>query len=993
MERDTLRRVSGLTIISGPAGSGKTERLVMLAAGRVEADPFAATLVLVPTARHGDQFRRRVVERRGVALNLEVTTLHFFARKVADTSAIPAIDVTTELLRRATRREIDAGAAGRFAAIAETPGLHALLAVAVSELVGLDVEPSALAAAAGRAGSADHEALASVYGAYRDLLEQHRWRDPRETPTLAAEAIRAGAPVPGLVLIDSFEFLNPRELALVAALARRTEVAVALDREGSERARWTAERLDALAPDAAREDLSPRPGTASVSARTAFDNEAQLREIARAIKQTLAEDSSLRPSDFAVVFRQAAPHLTLARRVFAEYDLPFDPAAGERLASRPFGAWVLQLLRLPQHDWRLTRVAALLRSAFLDRSRWDVPNDTVDHALRIGRDRGLFAGMDALLRLPRALSAVADDVAERREGYAGRLRVASDVMERVAEGLDALLGGAPRTAGAWAASLDAALFGEDGLARVSVEGYESLDVETSALRADLDALRAIDEALGGPEIELDEFTDELEARMQRPGTLLREAGGVLLAPMHTLHGLRFAHVFVGGLAEGEFPAPRRSGGFLDRRGREVLEAGGLALPPEARATEDELWATATSRAGTSLSLWRPRFDEGGRPRAPSWYWHAAASAPTAEQPHEIAATTPEVAASLRELAVSLSSRWRDGERRRPRGLDAWPLVVRAAAPVEQRRRSFAAAGAHEGDLAGIAASSAVERLTAESARWSASRLESYRTCAFQFFGRYALRLSEVEEEHVEADAAVRGSVVHDILEETLGPLYEAGRALLPETLDAAVARMRERGRELWDTAPAKWSFGRAALWRYQWDETADGIESLLRREAEANAALGVERIAGLEAPLDGTSMPGVEPRFALIGKIDRVDEGPGFVQIVDYKTGSAIRRKDVEEGRRIQLQLYAIAARERLGAERLVARYAYLRPPQSPWSLDTSDPDDAALVAEVARHAEVARASVAEGDFRVDPQVPCPSYCDFRHVCRVNQFTRSKRWS
>ena len=490
--------MSGLTIISGPAGSGKTERLVALAARRVEEGPFAATLVLVPTARHGDQFRRRVVGRCGVALNLEVTTLHFFARGVADTSTVPTVDVAAEVLRRATRERIGAGAAGRFAPIADTPGLRALLDRAVSELVGADVAPSDLHDAAARAGSADHEALAAVYGAYRELLDEHGWRDPRETPTLAAEAIDAGATVPGLVLIDSFEFLNPRELELVAALARRTEVAVALDREGSERARWTAERLDALAPDAARENLPPRPGTTRVSARTAFDNEAQLREIARAIKQTLAEDSSLRPSDFAVVFRQAAPHLTLARRVFAEYDLPFDPAAGERLASRPFGAWVLQLLRLPQHDWRLTRVGALLRSAFLDRGVWGVEGDTVDHALRVGRRLKLFSGVDAIGRLARGLAAGADDAGEGRERYAQRLRVAAGAIENAASGLEAVLGGDRRSAGAWAAALDEALFGTDGLARASVEGYESLDVETSALRADLDALRAIDEALEGP---------------------------------------------------------------------------------------------------------------------------------------------------------------------------------------------------------------------------------------------------------------------------------------------------------------------------------------------------------------------------------------------------------------------------------------------------------------------------------------------------------------
>ena len=86
--------------------------------------------------------------------------------------------------------------------------------------------------------------------------------------------------------------------------------------------------------------------------------------------------------------------------------------------------------------------------------------------------------------------------------------------------------------------------------------------------------------------------------MQRPAVLLREAGGVLFAPMHTLHGLRFAHVFIGGLAEGEFPAPRRAARLLDREGREHLREAGLELPPEPRSTEDELWHSASTRADT-----------------------------------------------------------------------------------------------------------------------------------------------------------------------------------------------------------------------------------------------------------------------------------------------------------------------------------------------------------------------------------------------------------
>ncbi len=968
-------------MVCGPAGSGKTGRLVEHAARRYQDDRFAPTLVLVPTARHGDQFRRRLVAACGVALSLDVSTLARYARLHAAGRTLSR-DVAAALLRRVSLARIASGGAGRFEPIADKPGLHALIAEAVAELVAADVEPAAFASAAAGAASADLIALADIFEAYRHTLAERGWRDPAEAPSLAAEAIEGAPGLPGLVLVDSFEFLNPREQALVAALAERTRVLVAIDREASERARWTAARLEALGGGAAGEELPETDGPASTSAHRAFDAEAQLRGIARAIKRRLGEEEALRPSDVAVAFRQASQHLALARRVFAEYELPFDPAAGERLASRPFGIWVLALLRLPEHDWRLTRLAELLRSAFLDHGRWGIEGDTVDHLLRVGRRRNLLSGLEQLERL---LGALADE-AERadgdgREDYAARLRAARTSLEQATGALSALLGGEARTAGEWASALDDALLAPGGLVRASVEGYESLEVETAALRADLDALRAIDERFGGTPLTLEAFAAELERRMQRPAVLLREAGGVLFAPMHTLHGLRFAHVFIGGLAEGEFPAPRRAARLLDREAREQLGEAGLALPPEPRSTEDELWRSASTRADGATSLWRPRFDDSGRPVPASWYFDEEAAA------DESAEVEPRDAASRRELAVTLSARWQGGERRRPEGLAAWP-VVRTAAPIEQRRSSFANAGRYEGEL--TSPGGARERLVGPEVRWSATRIESYRTCAFQFFGRYGLSLYEVEDELAEADAAIRGTVIHDIMEAALGPLAEARRPLVHATEDEAIRRMREAGREHWLVAPDRHHFGRAALWRLDWEDIADDLERLIRREAEWNETFGTTAVHGLEEPID-IALPGSEPPLRLRGNIDRVDVGPGLAQIVDYKSGRAISRGSVERGERLQLQLYALASREQLGVERLIARYAYLDPRADEWALDSANPDDAALIEDAARHAEVVRSSVAAGDFRVNPQVtPCPRYCDFKHICRVNQFTRSK---
>ena len=968
-------------MVYGPAGSGKTGRLVEHAARRYQDDRFASTLVLVPTARHGDQFRRRLVVESGVALDLDVSTLAQYARLHAAGLTLSR-DVAADLLRRVSLERIASGGAGRFEPIAGKPGLHALIAEAVAELVAADVEPADFAAAAAGTESADLIALADIYEAYRHELAERGWRDPGEAPSLAAEAIEGGPGLPGLVLVDSFEFLNPRQQSLVAALADRTRVLVAIDREASERARWTASRLETLAGAAAVEELASSGGSAAVSAHRAFDPEAQLRGIARAIKQRLGEEDALRPSDVAVAFRQASQHLALARRVFAEYELPFDPAAGERLASRPFGTWVLALLRLRAHDWRLTRLAELLRSAFLDRRRWDIEGDTIDYLLRVGRRKQLMSGLGQLLKLPPALEGEAAQAeGNDREPYAARLRAAGDSLERAVADLRDLLGGSDRPAGEWAAALDAALFGPGALVRAAVEGYESLEVETAALRADLDALRAIDERLGGAPLTLEAFAAELERRMQRPAVLLRQAGGVLFAPLHTLHGLRFAHVFIGGLVEGEFPAPRRAARLLDREGREHLREAGLELPPEPRSTEDELWHSASSRADSATSLWRPRFDDAGRPVPASWYFREeeAADEPASVEPHD--------AASQRELAVTLSSRWQSGERRRPEGLAAWP-VVRTAAPIEQQRSSFPNAGRHEGDL--TSTGSARERLVGPKVRWSASRIETYRTCAFQYFGRYGLSLYEVEDELAEADAAIRGTVIHDIMEAALGPLVEDDRPLVPATENEAVRRMRERGRELWLSAPERHHFGRAALWRLGWEDAANDLERLIRREAIHNEAYGTTRVAGLERRID-IVLPGVEPELRLQGNIDRVDAGPGFAQIVDYKSGRGISFSAVERGERLQLQLYALAAREDLQAERLIARYAYLDPREKEWALDSANPADAELIEDAARHTEAVRSSVAGGDFRVNPQVPtCPSYCDFRHVCRVNQFTRSK---
>ena len=971
-----------LTLIVGGPGSGKTDEVISRLVARYQAAPFSEAVVLVPTVRHGDQFRRRLVSRCGVALRLRVETIAQFSRTLASDEKVVSHSLAEEILGRTIRREIARGPAEYFKPIASTKGLASLIGSAVGDLLAEEIDPDTLSRAAKRSRVPSLEALGAIYKVYSYSLSQRHWTHPVQIATAAADVVRAGAKLPESVILDGFHLFRGTEMALLEALTEKAEVVITLDPSAGARAEYDYQRLCGRFPNAHVIELKGCEGSpATVVAGDAADREGQLRAIARQIKQRLTDKPSLRPSDFAVAFRQVSPHLALARQVFSEYELPLDPAAGERLSARPLGAWLRRLMHLGRDGWHLRDVVAVLSSGFVDLGRWRLSRDDVGLFAKRAREGNLWAGLDALDRAVDGLQsdAEAQGTSDRARH---RLRRVSSGMAGALADLRSLLERSPSTVADHARHFDEALFGVQAIVDPQSRAQPGVEVELDSLRGHLQDLIHTYEMLGGGLEPLQAFTARLEAKLDAATVLLREPGGVLIAPMHTLHGLRFDFVAIGGLIEGEFPATRSLNTLLNREAIDALKGAGLDIPPEARLSEHELWNSVSTRADRTLALWRTRLNERGRPVAASYYFDVL--------PHLEAVSAgmsmPKKASSARELSIACARQWPSHGRLRPRGEAAWP-IVRLAAAVEQRRRSFAGAGEYEGSLA----EGLVPWLTNADATWSASRIESYQTCAFQFFGQYALRLREIEQEMEGGDAAIRGSVVHEILQDVVAPLIEEGLPLIPKTLPDVLARLRANGPGIWNSAPARMGFGRAALWRLDADETLQKIELLLKREADWSVRSGVTRIIGAEKQI-GVSLP-LDPLLRVTATIDRLDEGEDSVFIVDYKSGRGISRSDVDAGRRVQLQLYGYAGRDETQAERIIARYAWLDPSIPEWDIDSSRAEDAELLDKVVAVAQGVRDAVESGDFRVNPQVkPCPSYCSFRHICRVNGFSRWKNW-
>ncbi len=970
------------SLIIGPPQSGKTALLLGHAAERYAENPFSEVLIIVPTVRHADQVRRRLVDLCGIAFQLRVETMGQFSGSLIDPSSVVSADIADELLSRVATEATAGGGADYFAPIAQTNGFHRLLSSAVSDLMQEHIDPDLIAAAASATGDQALQGLARIYRAYTGSLKQRSWRHPAEVASIAADHINDGASVPPLVLVDGFEALREGELRLIEALATKADTHITMNPHAGDRSAHAHAALKHRLPVATEVVADHHPATSlAVFSAAATDREAQLRGIARQIKQLLTDHPSLRPSDCVITFRQVTPYLSLARQVFSEYDLPLDPAAAVKLRSRPLGVWFGRLMELQRNGWRVRDLAAVLSSGLINLDRWGIGRPEVATFVRHARRMRLWSGMESLQTAVEGLRDEAEATSTPTL-LSKSMRDAADGVEQALADLQALLGASDDSPSGHAATVDHALFGPQALIDARARSTVGASTEMDALREYIREIAKTDDALGGTVVSRETFLATLGAKLDAPVVVLREAGGVLLAPMHTLHGLRFKHVVIGGLVEGEFPALRTATSLLGRSARELLAASGLPLPPEPRSSEDQLWASVRSRADESLTLWRSRLNERGRPAAPSYYFTAIEC-----ETLDIEPTIPATAASRRELAIASTQQWANGSKIRPLEDPSW-ATVRIAASVEQLRRSFGHAGQFEGSIE----ANLVPHLTSASASWSASRLESYLTCGFQFFGSYGLKLNDVDEEMAEADAATRGIVVHDILEDALKPFIAAKTPLTPDTVDKAIERLRANGPEIWTKAPQDRGFGHAGLWNLDQKPTFDQMEALLHREAEAGAALGIQKVFGVETNLAG-SLP-LDPPMHVSARVDRLDQGDNLAVIVDYKSGRPIQRRDLENGRLVQLQLYSYLASKQQGAQRLVARYGWLTPPKKEWDLDSSNPDDAQLIEDVLDTADKVRRQVDSGNFQVAPQVSsCPPYCAMIHVCRVNEFTRWKQWT
>ncbi|MCX6999008.1 MAG: exodeoxyribonuclease V subunit gamma [Candidatus Sumerlaeota bacterium] len=224
--------------------------------------------------------------------------------------------------------------------------------------------------------------------------------------------------------------------------------------------------------------------------------------------------------------------------------------------------------------------------------------------------------------------------------------------------------------------------------------------------------------------------------------------------------------------------------------------------------------------------------------------------------------------------------------------------------------------------------------------FSASQLEEYARCPFQFFVRRILHLSEpvAEEPEEEITPLERGSVLHRALWRFYKERADAGR--IPIVGDDEMARAAERlvalAREEMSALPYDNLFWDAERERLLGASDGEGRPGILRLFIEHERDF-FERNTGYVpcffevafgqvpgAPKEREKHPPATPYIIehpdgpirLRGRIDRIEIREDSFAIVDYKTGkSGMGMADVEEGKCLQLPVYLLSVREWLERE------------------------------------------------------------------------------
>ena len=972
-----------VSVVKTGFGTAAIDALGRVLDQRRRGDPLAPGLVVCGESLASVGIRRALGRRPdgiGGVRVLPIAQLvdELSGRRLAQTGQRQATALENQAAIRAELAETP----GLFGRVADHPTTEERLVALSQELSGVDSETLERLEAKGT----------GLAGDAMRVLRQTRSRgasaqDLSHLLKLALDELdEAPLGTFGPIVLFLPEPARPFEGRLTAALARRADCDVIVGLTGNRdidsryRARLAAWSIQVDAGPLSADHVSGEATRATLLEVADPDD-----EVRAAIHDVAAHAALGVPlSRMAILYSTSDPYGSLLAGHLDAAGLPWCGPGRRSLITSLAGRFLLRLLQLAEHGLERASLVTFAATAPLV----DEAGKPIDAGLwdRLSRQAGVVDGEQWEPRL-RDLrpSLLSPDV----EAVDGLIRFVAGLAEALA-----LPRSSWREWGQWASQLLDRYLGEPA------DWPKEEVVARERVAQLLDQVSGLDGVAPPPECA--GFTSMVAGQLRAavvPGRPLGQ--GLLIAPVGATRGLDFERLVVIGLAEGIFPRSPREDSLLPDRLR--AESKGLLAPTEAR-TDLDVRAVAVALAGARQApLVVTARGDLRSVRSRSW---------------------PRVLNNLIASTAKLDSHYRNlADHGRPAsreefGLRSLIVHVEGGDPVNTHELAYSDSvlaanlarvlnrrrpemNRHVGQVpAGL--------LDAGDRLLSATALEAYASCPRSYlFGR-VLRLGDDErpERIDEITPADRGTLMHAILERfiadslALGQVPDPGEAWGEEDRDRLFATMAEEV----IAAQTRGVTGGRVNTRILERRLRIELELFLRtdntlRAARRSTPIHVELAFGIDDEPSDVRLPDGRS-VRLRGFVDRVDKTEdGGLLVIDYKGGSkssfsGMEANPLDDGRRLQLPLYARVVSERLGlkgprtALYWLTRYGELKPMELEGDLE-SDLD---------RTVTAALDGISHGIF---PAVPGEAvgwprmtfancrYCDFDRICPTD---RQREW-
>lgn len=653
----------------------------------------------------------------------------------------------------------------------------------------------------------------------------------------------------------------------------------------------------------------------------------------------LVRGGKYRYRDMALMCGDENEYIHLIEAIFSEYEIPYFTDRKIILSDHPIAMQILSLFRVLEEDWSYDAVFAYLRSGFVYRKNghgvFPIDQNEIDSlenfVLRCGiRGGKRWLGDETWRRESGIIDAAFGDETDETADAADKLR--REIAAPIEKFAAAVKG--KNTATHLASALfeyieDIGLYGglKYEIYKFRKKGMvNEAEQFTKIWNLILDVLNQLTAALGDDRLSAEGFAEYISVGLSKSEIRIIPSGidQLYVGSAERISRSNVKVMFVVGAKNGTFPAVIRTEGFFSDSDRNTMKGElGITIAPDTKLkTKEQSFKVYRALCAVSdkLYLSYSMQDEEGREQSES---HLLADIRrkfpkmdvtdnfTSDGEDIVYISSPK--ATMHRLLVHLSDRY-SGRRNILwdyvhdwyKDKEEWQRVLSLISRADYYSRRGVLL---DGDAAALLYDGKI--------KYSASRINAFARCPFEYFLKYGLGVKKREEWQV--TPADMGSYAHRVINDFCVAVEEGA-----EDNAAKITAWRnltdEKRTEIIENIIEETCTNMLSSGVRDKERTADIFRRMGKTVSQAASLVQKSLAAGNFAQngMEYAFDTDLSDKVSLKGIVDRVDiceadNGEKYMRIVDYKTGrTEFDVVNIYNGYDMQMVLYALAMREEM---------------------------------------------------------------------------------